>query len=55
MSSIPVNEFSCQVPLLLAIDVRGHRQWTLAFVVIGSNSIFIYMFPALYQVKVNTA
>jgi predicted acyltransferase len=26
------------------IDVRGHRKWTLPFVVIGCNSIFIYMF-----------
>ena len=29
-----------------AVDVRGYRQWTLPFVVIGSNAIFIYMFPS---------
>jgi predicted acyltransferase len=28
------------------IDIRGHRRWTLPFVVIGCNSIFIYMFPS---------
>ena len=28
------------------IDVREHRRWTLPFVVIGCNSIFIYMFPS---------
>jgi predicted acyltransferase len=28
------------------IDIRGHRQWTLPLVVIGCNSIFIYMFPS---------
>jgi predicted acyltransferase len=28
------------------IDVRGYRKWTLPLVVIGSNSIFIYMFPS---------
>jgi predicted acyltransferase len=28
------------------IDVRGYRRWTLPLVVIGSNSIFIYIFPS---------
>jgi predicted acyltransferase len=29
------------------IDVRGHRGWTLPFVVIGSNAVFIYMFSSI--------
>jgi len=29
------------------IDVRGHRKGTLAFVVIGSNAVFIYMFASI--------
>jgi len=35
------------------IDVRGHQWWTLPLVVIGCNSIFIYMFPVfvpMYQI-----
>ncbi len=27
-----------------AVDYRGFRKWTLPFIVIGSNSIFVYMF-----------
>lgn len=29
------------------IDVRGNRKWSLPFVVIGSNAIFIYMFASI--------
>ena len=40
--------WACLMFLLFywTIDVCGHRLWTLPFVVIGSNSIFIYMFPS---------
>jgi predicted acyltransferase len=32
------------------IDVRGRRKWSFPLVVIGMNSIFIYMFTSLYPV-----
>jgi predicted acyltransferase len=40
--------WACLMFLLFywVIDVRGYRKWTLPFVVIGSNSLFIYMFPS---------
>ena len=31
------------------IDVRGHRRWAFPFVVIGMNSITIYMVQALFD------
>jgi predicted acyltransferase len=34
-----------------AVDFRGLRQWTLPFVVIGSNSIFVYMFYDLVPLR----
>ena len=34
-----------------AIDYRGFRKWTLPFVVIGSNSIFVYMFADLVPLR----
>jgi predicted acyltransferase len=41
--------WACLMFLLFywTIDVRGHRGWTLPFVVIGSNAIFIYMFTSI--------
>jgi predicted acyltransferase len=41
--------WACLMFLLFywAIDVRGHRGWTLPFVVIGSNAVFIYMFSSI--------
>jgi len=33
------------------IDVRGHRNWSLPFVVIGSNAIFIYMFASIVPLR----
>jgi predicted acyltransferase len=40
--------WACLMLLLFywVIDVRGYRRWTLPLVVIGCNSIFIYMFPS---------
>ena len=29
------------------VDVRGYRKWSLLFVVIGSNAVYIYMFRSL--------
>ncbi len=41
--------WACLIFLLFywVIDVRGHRRWSLPFVVIGSNAVFIYMFASL--------
>ena len=41
--------WACLMFLLFywAIDVRAYRGWTLPFVVIGSNAIFIYMFASI--------
>jgi predicted acyltransferase len=41
--------WACLIFLLFywVIDVRGHRSWSLPFVVIGSNAVFIYMFASL--------
>ncbi len=41
--------WACLMFLLFywAIDVRGHRGWTLPLVVIGSNAVFIYMFSSI--------
>ncbi len=33
------------------VDVRGHRGWTLPFVVIGSNAVFIYMFSSIVPLE----
>jgi predicted acyltransferase len=33
------------------VDVRGHREWTLPFVVIGSNAVFIYMFSSIVPLE----
>jgi len=40
--------WACLMFLLFywVIDVRGYRRWTLPLVVIGCNSIFIYIFPS---------
>jgi predicted acyltransferase len=41
--------WACLMFLLFywAIDFRGHRKWSLPFVVIGSNAVFIYMFASI--------
>jgi predicted acyltransferase len=41
--------WACLMFLLFywAIDVRGYRKWTLSFVVIGCNAVFIYMFQSI--------
>ena len=41
--------WACLMFLLFywTIDVRGHRGWSLPFVVIGSNAVFIYMFASV--------
>jgi predicted acyltransferase len=33
------------------VDVRGHREGTLPFVVIGSNAVFIYMFSSIVPLE----
>ncbi len=33
------------------VDVRGYRGWTLPFVVIGSNAVFIYMFGSIVPLR----
>jgi predicted acyltransferase len=45
--------WACLMFLLFywAIDVRGYRGWTLPFVVIGSNSVFIYMFGSIVPLR----
>jgi predicted acyltransferase len=53
-SYVPVSAgWACLMFLVFywAIDVRGHREWTLPFVVSGSNSILIYMFARLLSVR----
>ncbi len=32
------------------VDIRGHRKWTLVFVVIGANPIFIYMATSILPI-----
>jgi len=41
--------WACLMFLLFywTVDVRGHRNWCLPFVVIGSNAVFIYMFHSI--------
>jgi len=43
--------WACLMFLLFywAIDVRGYRKWTLPLVVIGANSIFIYMLSSFVR------
>jgi predicted acyltransferase len=45
--------WACVIFLLFYwfIDVRGHRNWSLPFVVIGSNAIFIYMFASIVPLR----
>jgi predicted acyltransferase len=33
------------------VDLRGYRKWTLAFVVIGMNPIFIYMATSILPIR----
>jgi len=33
------------------VDIRGHRKWTLVFVVIGVNPIFIYMATSILPIE----
>jgi predicted acyltransferase len=45
--------WACLMFLLFywTIDVRGYRGWTLPFVVIGSNAVFIYMFASIVPLR----
>jgi len=44
--------WACLMFLLFfwCVDIRGHRKWTLVFVVIGMNPIFIYMATSILPV-----
>jgi predicted acyltransferase len=33
------------------VDIRGHRKWTLPFIVIGMNAIFIYMATSILPIE----
>ena len=37
--------------VLLVVDLRGYRKWTLACVVIGTNPIFIYMATSILPIR----
>jgi predicted acyltransferase len=41
--------WACLMLLLIywVVDVRGYRQWSLPFLVIGSNAVFVYMFASI--------
>jgi predicted acyltransferase len=45
--------WACLMFLLFywTVDVRGYRGWTLPFVVIGSNAVFIYMFASIVPLR----
>ncbi len=45
--------WACLMFLLFywTIDIRGHPEWTLPFVVIDRNSILIYMFASRLSVR----
>jgi predicted acyltransferase len=45
--------WACMMFLLFYwfVDIRGYRGWTLPFVVIGSNAVFIYMFASIVPLE----